>query len=619
MNLSTHKGFALMLAIFMILAFAVLGMASLSLMAARLDIATRNLNSVQAYYIAEGARQYFLEYVVNWDTNFSNNTNPQFTKTLGSGNFVVSYVSAGERAATVRFRATIASPQGDISRSLRQDFDGHPYSASTPPTDTNDLAQNLQYYAAYFGSTAAEVWNHQPSPFAYYTFDGNVYSRAATLTFHNNSCCAFVSFGRSAYPAALFVDGNVVAETGSFFYNNPDTLNLCCRNYTHNDYQNIGNAFSGNIRAMGNVVMNDPGCYYDSDHFGSIYTAGSLTNGGGWAFIGDPMAADSINELIYVAQDVINSGTIGDSPNDQLHYKGTLDPIGTINAAYHQDLPGSPGFDDDHYGYANCLPSPPLKPLINTNWDPTNPTNPSYSYFAKEISIAQNISSSNEPGGLYLGNKSFSGDLDLAGKNRYVKGDVTIDGDITGTPANIVATGSITVTRKFGASRTVAKRISLISGSNIDIGMAALVGYDTNDDEGAMLFAMGTTNSNVAIAVYQSAIVKGRMLTPANADTGAGRRNVIGIRRNEDTGYRGKADGLIYTQSIGSSFGEGWGSIFSDEQARTINWDNSPPTYGTASSLTYIIAHGQQGYGTKFIPLCVKGLYDITRTNLREE
>ncbi|MFH1202145.1 MAG: hypothetical protein V1674_04565, partial [Candidatus Omnitrophota bacterium] len=74
----TNRGFSIILSIFIILTFSALGLMFLNLLATQTDTYLKEISSTQAFYLAEAARNYALEYYINWGRDFTKETDDQF-------------------------------------------------------------------------------------------------------------------------------------------------------------------------------------------------------------------------------------------------------------------------------------------------------------------------------------------------------------------------------------------------------------------------------------------------------------------------------------------------------------------------------------------------------------
>ncbi|MBU2541622.1 MAG: hypothetical protein KJ593_06945 [Candidatus Omnitrophica bacterium] len=121
--LNSEKAIALILGIWIILAFSVLGLLSLSITTSEDDIYIKYLNSVQAFYLAEAGRHYAYDYYLGWGIEFTDEDSfPEtVTKNFGSGSFRITYdpympASRAQKSTNLVVQAT----QADAKRRINQ-------------------------------------------------------------------------------------------------------------------------------------------------------------------------------------------------------------------------------------------------------------------------------------------------------------------------------------------------------------------------------------------------------------------------------------------------------------------------------------------------------------------
>ncbi|MFH1201533.1 MAG: hypothetical protein V1674_01425 [Candidatus Omnitrophota bacterium] len=145
-----NRGFSIILSIFIILTFSALGLMFLNLLATQTDTYLKEISSTQAFYLAEAARNYALEYYINWGRDFTKETDDQFpnltmangkAKQFGNGRFEITYPNRLERSATARFIG-IANPNTEtqISRTIEKTF-----------SDAAAVVQDMKNFAVYVG------------------------------------------------------------------------------------------------------------------------------------------------------------------------------------------------------------------------------------------------------------------------------------------------------------------------------------------------------------------------------------------------------------------------------------------------------------------------------------
>ncbi len=115
-------GFAILTVVFVIVSFAVLGVAAVSMIAGSSRMVIDNYQSAQAFYVAEAGVAYVAEQLAA-DGDWSDNTG--FTKNFGPGSFTVSFLNQGTDAATLE----VAGAVGGITRRVQQQLSAGGFAA----------------------------------------------------------------------------------------------------------------------------------------------------------------------------------------------------------------------------------------------------------------------------------------------------------------------------------------------------------------------------------------------------------------------------------------------------------------------------------------------------------
>lgn len=110
--MSNNKGVALVVAIFVLVIFAVMAVVMISLMTGENILSLRDYNSTQAFQLAEAGIRFTVASSLAADSDWSNNTG--FTKNLSPGYFTVSYDFQTRRTCTLRVTGVV----GGISRTI---------------------------------------------------------------------------------------------------------------------------------------------------------------------------------------------------------------------------------------------------------------------------------------------------------------------------------------------------------------------------------------------------------------------------------------------------------------------------------------------------------------------
>lgn len=119
--LLNEEGFALILTIWILLAFGVTATTAFYLISRRANIFANQINSLKAVYLAESAKNIFLESVPSFEDDLSDNTN--ITKKLGGNNysFTISYANKLQRSANMGFTGTAPGVSRSITMSIAED------------------------------------------------------------------------------------------------------------------------------------------------------------------------------------------------------------------------------------------------------------------------------------------------------------------------------------------------------------------------------------------------------------------------------------------------------------------------------------------------------------------
>ncbi|MFA4874720.1 MAG: PilX N-terminal domain-containing pilus assembly protein [bacterium] len=107
------NGFAILTVVFVIVSFAVLGVAAVSMIAGSSKMLMDDYQSAQAFYVAEAGVAYTAEQLMG-DGDWSDNAG--FTKDFGPGSFTVSYVNKDANTVTIQVDGTV----GAITRRIQQ-------------------------------------------------------------------------------------------------------------------------------------------------------------------------------------------------------------------------------------------------------------------------------------------------------------------------------------------------------------------------------------------------------------------------------------------------------------------------------------------------------------------
>lgn len=244
-KLTRKNAFGLILAVFVLAAFTILGLTAVNLMSQQSTIYIDNLNYIKTYYSAIAAKNFAYEYYLPFRYNFSDVSNGEaFTKMLSTGTFSMFFSNkAGgtePRSIGMQFRG---SGPSNTTLDLYQDFamDGS-FGLVTPK-----LFRDFRQYAAFFDTTMDVNTYFMLYPYdahAYNRFLGNIYisapGKTVTLTDEGNNDYQ-VMIGSIGNPQSIYTKGNLQINTV--------TLDLPCDN---------GSIF-GAAYAGGSITNNPPG------------------------------------------------------------------------------------------------------------------------------------------------------------------------------------------------------------------------------------------------------------------------------------------------------------------------------------------------------------------------
>ena len=146
-----NKSFALILVLFIMLAFSALGLTAINI-ASRMDYYFINqINYLKAYYAAEAVKNYYLE-----DISFANNLTDgtfnvaAFSENLGTATCAIVYESRNARAADIRFRGFIQASQFD--KPLRIEENSQAIAGSTVVPSPTIVDQIKRYNVIVWGA-----------------------------------------------------------------------------------------------------------------------------------------------------------------------------------------------------------------------------------------------------------------------------------------------------------------------------------------------------------------------------------------------------------------------------------------------------------------------------------
>jgi type II secretory pathway pseudopilin PulG len=110
-----QRGFAIFTVVFVVVIFAILGIAAVALITGSTRMMSDEYHTQQALDVAQAGLAYTAEQLAD-DDNWSDNTG--FTMSFGPGSFTITFLAQAENSATVRSDGTVEG----ITRSVKQEF-----------------------------------------------------------------------------------------------------------------------------------------------------------------------------------------------------------------------------------------------------------------------------------------------------------------------------------------------------------------------------------------------------------------------------------------------------------------------------------------------------------------
>ena len=246
--MSNNKGVALVVAIFVLVVFAVMAVVMISLMTGENILSLRDYNSTQAFQLAEAGIRFTVASSLAADSDWSNNTG--FAKNLSPGYFTVSYDFQTRRTCTLRVTGVV----GGISRTIVTGFrkSGYPGAfdygiyCNNYATETLYIQNSATIYGDfyYLGDVIMENNTH--------LYNGTMYSESLTLK--QSATCASWEPAPIINPPAFdtsYYDGLLAECTrsaSSALDISSGTMNLAGGTYYYTS-----------ITIRGSAVVNGPG------------------------------------------------------------------------------------------------------------------------------------------------------------------------------------------------------------------------------------------------------------------------------------------------------------------------------------------------------------------------
>ncbi|MBI5699933.1 hypothetical protein HZC35_06520 [Candidatus Saganbacteria bacterium] len=113
-----NRGFALIVAIFVVVVFAVLGVVAVSLLSGESIMAMRDLHGIQALELAEAGLKHALAYQLSGDDDWSDNTG--YSKNLSPGSFTISYTYNTKNRVTLQVTGVVSGVSRTIQSTVKR-------------------------------------------------------------------------------------------------------------------------------------------------------------------------------------------------------------------------------------------------------------------------------------------------------------------------------------------------------------------------------------------------------------------------------------------------------------------------------------------------------------------
>lgn len=551
-----NKSFALILVLFIMLAFSLLGLTAINIASQMNYYFVNQINYLRAYYAAEAVKNLYLEDILyaNSLTNSAyNETN--FAENLGSATCSIVYESRATRVANILFRGQSQTTQ--FNRPLKIEENSQ-FTAGTAEVPTPTIVDNLR------------------------RFNFMALSSSATMLFFVDSLgCWLCSCGVMCH------DGFVGCTPSS-------------RTFMANTY------FGQTIKSKGGFIDSCGAyCGCSTVPIYGYWTPPICTSGSGKTAAYDKWGTPGNTRNLYV-NGTVNLSEIKDPAwtSPATDYGGVYGTVYSKAAVVNPRNVGS-------FAQVNCVTNP-TNPGCQ-NWPPASLTL-NTAYFNAELARAAVATAT--PVNLAITTSHVLRQLN--NRNVYVNGNVTITTSsiypLTG-PGNIVATGTITV----NSPSYIGENVGLIAAGNITIAGAAAAsrvcvggtyvsGSDAISGAGALLYSSTGTidigyNSRVKVFAMGN---KSKLNFQARGSM------------CQPSGWA-QLQGLLYSQTLdargqyGSGTGWGMGIIYGyfivDDMPAVV--ENSYPSTMSLGFGNISDTYPWGGQTISDLPLKIRGLYNI--------
>ncbi|OGC09961.1 hypothetical protein A3J90_02790 [candidate division WOR-1 bacterium RIFOXYC2_FULL_37_10] len=265
------NGFALIVAIFVVVTFAVIGVVAVSLISGESIVTVKDLKGLQALNLAEAGAQYAITSDLAGDSDWSDNTG--FTKSLGGGSFTVTYHS--QSVDTIKLRSLgLAS---GVIRVIEVDVDRntgsigysaaftHAIYASAPRTTLEVINDAHVYGDLYYNGDVVMKNNALILDGTLYSAKLKTYNNATVETWEVAPAPEVPTFDSSQYDNILAAT-NASASSNLVVQNN-DSWTVNSMAYKSVTFKNNAKIYgSGTIVATeGNITIQNNALFYDDN------------------------------------------------------------------------------------------------------------------------------------------------------------------------------------------------------------------------------------------------------------------------------------------------------------------------------------------------------------------
>ncbi|MFA4972277.1 MAG: hypothetical protein WC683_06665 [bacterium] len=327
MRKRSDSGFAILAVVVVLVVFALLGMAAVSLISSSAYMVVDEIKTQQAFSVAEAGLAYEAEQLEN-DNNWSDNAG--YTKSFNPGSFTVTYVAKTNNTATVRVDGAV----GGVTRSIQQAFtrgSGKPKAYSSAMYTETDITVDNNATGDVYGPVAAggDVDENEGVVFHDLPEENDPNSSVPTPDWAywqanaDHVVTGNFNFTNGAYSGVYYVTGNVTSSNNSVFTLNGTIITRGRIVFGNNSNVTI-TAASGNpaifaqsrIVISNNITANITG-WIQSQSYIRIENNAGFTAVGGMVAVGDiTIRNNAVIDLTYDENQAPGEGYSGGEPGE---------------------------------------------------------------------------------------------------------------------------------------------------------------------------------------------------------------------------------------------------------------------------------------------------------------